>query len=67
MSKNTFYQGTCMNVSLELKFLILSPQVTSKQPRKIVHLLMGHPVVVASTDFWSMPKHKMIKYLLLNM
>ena len=36
--------------------------VTSKRPHKIVHRLMGHPVVVASTDFWSMPKHKMIKY-----
>ena len=34
----------CMNFSLELKKIILSHPVTSKQPHKIVQILMRHPV-----------------------
>ena len=37
-----------MNFSLELKKIILSHPVTSKQPHKIVQILMGHPVNVPS-------------------
>ena len=34
----------CMHFSLELKNFILSQTVTSKQPQKIVQILMSHPV-----------------------
>ena len=37
-------KGICMNFLLELKFFILSHPVTSKQPQKIVQILLGHPV-----------------------
>ena len=39
------FKGICMNFSLELKKIyILSHPVASKQPHKIVQILMGHPV-----------------------
>ena len=38
------FKGICMNFSLELKKNILSHPVTSKQPHKIVQILMRHPV-----------------------
>ena len=38
------YKGNCMNFSLELLFFVLSHPVTSKQPHKIVQILLGHPV-----------------------
>ena len=38
------FKGFCMNFSLELKKIILSHPVTSKQPHKIVQILMRHPV-----------------------
>ena len=38
------FKGNCMNFSLELLFFILSHPVTSKQPHKIVQILLGHPV-----------------------
>ena len=38
------FKGICMNFSLELKFFISSHPVTSKQPHKIVQILLGHPV-----------------------
>ena len=38
------FKGICMNFSLELKKIILSHPVTSKQPHKIVQILMRHPV-----------------------
>ena len=47
MSQKIFFinfKGICMNFSLELKFFILSHPVTSKQPHKIIQILMGHPV-----------------------
>ena len=37
-----------MNFSLELKFFISSHPVTSKQPHKIVQILLGHPVNIAT-------------------
>ena len=40
------FKGICMNFSLELKKNILSHPVTSKQPHKIVQILMRHPVFV---------------------
>ena len=39
------FKGFCMNFSLELKKNILSHPVTSKQPHKIVQILMRHPVL----------------------
>ena len=41
------FKGFCMNFSLELKKIILSHPVTSKQPHKIVQILMRHPVVIS--------------------
>ena len=38
------FEDFFMNFLLELKFLILSHPVTSKQPHKIVQILLGHPV-----------------------
>ena len=38
------YKGKCMNFSLELLFFVSSHPVTSKQPHKIVQILLGHPV-----------------------
>ena len=38
------FKGICMNFSLELKKIILSHPMTSKQPHEIVQILMGHPV-----------------------
>ena len=38
------FKGFCMNFSLELKKIISSHPVTSKQPHKIVQILMRHPV-----------------------
>ena len=38
------FKGFCMNFSLELKKIIVSHPVTSKQPHKIVQILMRHPV-----------------------
>ena len=43
------FKGIFMNFLLELKFLILSHQVTSKQPREIVQIHMQHPVYCACT------------------
>ena len=39
------FEDFFMNFLLELKFLILSHPVTSKQPHKIVQIHMGHPVL----------------------
>ena len=39
------FKGICMNFLLKLKFLILGHPVTSKQPQKMVQILLGHPVV----------------------
>ena len=40
------FKISCMNFSLEFFFIIiiLSHPVTSKQPHKIIQILMGHPV-----------------------
>ena len=38
------FEDFFMNFLLELKFLILSHPVTSKQPLKIVQILLVHPV-----------------------
>ena len=38
------FKGICMNFSLELKKIILSHPVTSKQPPEIVQIHMRHPV-----------------------
>ena len=38
------FKGICMNFLLKLKFFILGHPVTSKQPHKIVPILLGHPV-----------------------
>ena len=50
MSKKNLltFKGFCMNISLELKKNISSHSVTSKQPHKIVQILMRHPVDVRS-------------------
>ena len=40
------FKGICMIFLLELKKIILSHPVTSKQPHKIVQIHMGHPVDV---------------------
>ena len=39
------FEDFFMNFLLELKFLILSHPVTSKQPHKIVQILLVHPVL----------------------
>ena len=39
------FKGICMNFLLKLKFFILGHPVTSKQPHKIVQILLGHPVL----------------------
>ena len=39
------FKGICMNFLLKLKFFILGHPVTSKQPHKIVQILLGHPVI----------------------
>ena len=39
------FKGICMNFLLELNFFILSHPVTSKQPHKVVRILLGHPVM----------------------
>ena len=46
------FKGICMIFSLELKKIILSHPVTSKQPHKIVQILMGHPVELLPVIFW---------------
>ena len=38
------FKGICMNFLLKLKFFILGHPVTSKQPYKIVQILLVHPV-----------------------
>ena len=38
------FKGICMNFLLKLNFFILGHPVTSKQPHKIVQILLGHPV-----------------------
>ena len=38
------FKGICMKFLLEFKSFILSHPVTSKQPLKIVQILLGHPV-----------------------
>ena len=38
------FKDICTNFLLELKKIILSHTVTSKQPHKIVQIHMGHPV-----------------------
>ena len=38
------FKGIFMIFLLELNFFILSHPVTSKQPHKIVQILLGHPV-----------------------
>ena len=43
------FEDFFMNFLLELKFLILSHPVTSKQPLKIVQILLVHPVVCTNT------------------
>ena len=43
------FKDFCMNFSLELREIILSHPVTSKQPHKIVQILMRHPVC---TTIW---------------
>ena len=57
MSQKIFlltFKGICMNFLLELNFFILSHPVTSKQPHKIVQILMGHPeLLVISLWVWS--------------
>ena len=44
--KNTLltFKGICMNFLMKLKVFILGHPVTSKQPHKIVQILLGHPV-----------------------
>ena len=38
------FKGICMNFLLKLNFFILGHPVTSKQPHKIVQILLVHPV-----------------------
>ena len=38
------FKGICMNFLMKLKVFILGHPVTSKQPHKIVQILLGHPV-----------------------
>ena len=45
------FEDFFMNFLLELKFLILSHPVTSKQPHKIVQILLTHPVCPRKTLF----------------
>ena len=40
------FEDFFMNFLLELKFLILSHPVTSKQPHEIVQIHMHHPVCI---------------------
>ena len=47
------FEDFFMNFLLELKFLILSHPVTSKQPHKIVQILLGHPVTMTHLLFCS--------------
>ena len=54
------FKGFCMNFSLELKKIILSHTVTSKQPHKIVQILMRHPVDSIFLLPTSQPKPKYI-------
>ena len=56
------FKGICMNFSLELKKIILSHPVTSKQRHKIVQILMGHPVGILSISLGTMYILKSIKY-----
>ena len=44
------FEDFFMNFLLELKFLILSHPVTSKQPHKIVQILLVHPVCALTFD-----------------
>ena len=51
MSQKIFlltFKGICMNFLLELNFFILSHPMTSKQPHKVVRILLGHPVKAKS-------------------
>ena len=38
------FKVVCINFLLKLKLFILGRPVTSKQPHKIVQILLGHPV-----------------------
>ena len=54
-----------MNVTRELKIFILSPQVTSKQPHKIVKRLIGLSCSLdpaTNSEFLSSRKFRMIMY-----
>ena len=50
------FEDFFMNFLLELKFLILSHPVTSKQPLKIVQILLVHPVcmpeILLISHYW---------------
>ena len=53
VTKNIFlltFKGNCVNFSLELNFFILNHPVTSKQPHRIVQILMRHPVQTVGYD-----------------
>ena len=50
------FKGICMNFLLEFKFFILSHPVTSKQPQKIVQILLGHPVSALHHNPKSIPR-----------
>ena len=45
------FKGICMDFLLKLKYFILGHPVTSKQPHKIVQVLLGHPVLRNSSKF----------------
>ena len=53
------FKGICMNFSLELKKIILSHPMTSKQPPEIVQIHMCHPVYlefeIGETTWWTTP------------
>ena len=45
------FKGICMNFLLKLNFFIFGHPVTSKQPHKIVQILLVHPVLFSFDTF----------------
>ena len=61
------FKGNYMNFSLKLNFFILSHPVTSKQPHKIVQILMKRPELIRATgtyeDLMTGPRHILADWL----
>ena len=54
------FKGICMNFLLKLKFLILGHPVTSKQPHKIVQILLAHCMFIPDYSVHDRPRVQLL-------